>query len=572
VIPRALALAVVLAGCREPTRNELPESNVAHDANGDSTIPVAHAPPPAPPRLAVRDVYGVGLTFLARMEDDSLRAWGSNAFELIDPTSASKRFATPVTTDIRSVGPLVDASYWLGDGLCWQDRDAAVRCRGDRVQSMLEWLGAEAPYERATGLASFGVDRAWSCAASGTPQTLTCRGDPGTGFDRKPLPEAFVVSSEIDGIDLTFEHGCALHRDGTVTCWGSTGFGRIGHGRVIAPSQSWEQLPRKIGSLDDAVELVVVDDLSCARRRSGRIHCWGEPFARPMDVHGIANAKRLVGEGQRICVLTEDGQARCLASAEPLTWRASADDDPSEHAQLLTPLIERDDLVAIALGDKASCALVESGEVLCWGRNHYGQLGDGSLIDRQLPAPVLHLRDVELPPPSDGAKRVPESSIVQSWTELPPECVHQAQPEVRVEKLGVTSFEVRSAFATISEPSKYLSIRLADHHALPSPDYPFETGPRGHQRMISIGIDTPSTGRHEFAPNTTDPPVRISVFDQDESFPLGGYGSEGFVELTRVDDDWVCGRVEVKRPSDSGGTDSLVTRFAARRIPEPTSG
>ena len=32
----------------------------------------------------------------------------------------------------------------------------------------------------------------------------------------------------------------------------------------------------------------------------------------------------------------------------------------------------------ITVGDNTTCALMNTGAVKCWGRNNYGQLGDGS--------------------------------------------------------------------------------------------------------------------------------------------------------------------------------------------------
>jgi alpha-tubulin suppressor-like RCC1 family protein len=40
---------------------------------------------------------------------------------------------------------------------------------------------------------------------------------------------------------------------------------------------------------------------------------------------------------------------------------------------------------AIAAGEMHTCALAESGTVMCWGNNEWGQLGDGTTISRTLP-------------------------------------------------------------------------------------------------------------------------------------------------------------------------------------------
>ena len=49
------------------------------------------------------------------------------------------------------------------------------------------------------------------------------------------------------------------------------------------------------------------------------------------------------------------------------------------------------------MGRFHACALVRSGEVLCWGGNAFGQLGDGTTVNRPAPAvvpgigPVAHI-------------------------------------------------------------------------------------------------------------------------------------------------------------------------------------
>ncbi|MCX6027074.1 MAG: hypothetical protein NTY23_12605, partial [Chloroflexi bacterium] len=42
----------------------------------------------------------------------------------------------------------------------------------------------------------------------------------------------------------------------------------------------------------------------------------------------------------------------------------------------------------IAAGGAHSCALVGDGAVMCWGKNNWGQLGDGSTTDRATPVPL----------------------------------------------------------------------------------------------------------------------------------------------------------------------------------------
>ena len=51
--------------------------------------------------------------------------------------------------------------------------------------------------------------------------------------------------------------------------------------------------------------------------------------------------------------------------------------------------------MSVSLGDDHSCALLDDGKVMCWGKNNYGQLGDGSATDRSSPVEVSGLPNAQ---------------------------------------------------------------------------------------------------------------------------------------------------------------------------------
>ncbi|MCX6006512.1 MAG: hypothetical protein NTZ34_04525, partial [Chloroflexi bacterium] len=47
-----------------------------------------------------------------------------------------------------------------------------------------------------------------------------------------------------------------------------------------------------------------------------------------------------------------------------------------------------DSVLNVSVGDSHTCALLAGGAAVCWGKNDYGQLGDGSYLSRNIPVPV----------------------------------------------------------------------------------------------------------------------------------------------------------------------------------------
>ncbi|MGQ0799861.1 MAG: RCC1 domain-containing protein [Pseudomarimonas sp.] len=141
-------------------------------------------------------------------------------------------------------------------------------------------------------------------------------------------------------------HTCALSSQGAVKCWGSNRFGQLGS-RDAAPNQ--RETPVLVAGLSSGVTSISAGQLhTCAVLASGEVRCWG------------ANDGGQLGDGtfesrpQPVAVMELGGAA-----------------------------------IIVSAGEEHTCAVIASGGLRCWGRNGFGQLGDGGFTDRNRPAQVV---------------------------------------------------------------------------------------------------------------------------------------------------------------------------------------
>lgn len=148
-------------------------------------------------------------------------------------------------------------------------------------------------------------------------------------------------------VSVGAHHSCAVTRSGAVYCWGSNQSGQLGDGSADSHST-----PVPVYKLGDVVEVVSGLSHSCARQKSGAVMCWG------------ANGSGQLGDG------TVGGGRRIPVEVKDLK-----------------------DAVSIAAGGHHSCAVRESGAVVCWGFNYRGTLGDSTFKDRWVPTRVVGVSD-----------------------------------------------------------------------------------------------------------------------------------------------------------------------------------
>lgn len=187
-------------------------------------------------------------------------------------------------------------------------------------------------------------------------------------------------------------HACGLTRSGAVVCWGRNESGQLGDG-----SRSSRTSPVRVNLPGSAAQLAAGGSHTCALLTDGTAFCWGNNASGQLgdstttlraEPVRVASTLRFVSIGSgrdHTCAVTPDNDAYCWGKNSS----GQAGIGVSTEAVIVPQKVETSaQLKTIAAGFLHTCALSVGGTAYCWGRNNYGQLGDGTVNSHTRPVPV----------------------------------------------------------------------------------------------------------------------------------------------------------------------------------------
>jgi len=92
-----------------------------------------------------------------------------------------------------------------------------------------------------------------------------------TPASNSPTPVSVSGVSDATQISAGFGHSCALRTGGTISCWGYNNYGQLGNGTTGSPSLT----PVPVSGVSDATQISAGESHTCALRAGGTISCWG---------------------------------------------------------------------------------------------------------------------------------------------------------------------------------------------------------------------------------------------------------------------------------------------------------
>jgi len=186
-------------------------------------------------------------------------------------------------------------------------------------------------------------------------------------------------------------HTCAVLRTGEVACWGHDGDGRLG-------VRGGTSLVARVPGVLDAADVSAGDHHSCAVDLYGAAWCWGrndwaqagQPASDaepPGRVPGLADAVEISAGHEHTCALRATGAVVCWGRADRGQLGDGGGYALSEVP--ITTLTEEHGVEQISVGWRHGCARLGTGAIFCWGRTTEGQVGGGTRGLGVEPSPVL---------------------------------------------------------------------------------------------------------------------------------------------------------------------------------------
>jgi len=328
------------------------KENDIGDDEPASAAPFVDLPEP------VRAIASGDLSTCVLFMGGGVRCWGYGAdgqlgngedFDSTDPTTAPNVDLGGKAVALSSVSRHVCALLEDGAVRCWGQNNGGELGYGNDESGGLQTPATSGDVDLDGPAVQISATSTATCAVL-EGGTLTCWGYPPgieqhIGDDETPRVAGVVdVGVGVKSVAVGSSHTCVVTVDDNVRCWGQNSQAELGYSIFSEPLTLSEM--RDLGDVDvggPVKQVVVGNRFTCALLTAGTVRCWGY-------FGGFAyGSYDTIGDNE---TPAETGDA-------PLGGLVSSLSAASDYA----------------------CAVMESGELRCFGKNQMGRLGYGNVDD-----------------------------------------------------------------------------------------------------------------------------------------------------------------------------------------------
>jgi alpha-tubulin suppressor-like RCC1 family protein len=192
-------------------------------------------------------------------------------------------------------------------------------------------------------------------------------------------------------------HTCARKVDGSLWCWGLNDSGQLGDGTTVNKSS-----PAQVTALGTTVaEVALGERHTCARKTDGTLWCWGYNIFGQLGDGSTTNRSspvQVTALGTTVAEVALRGLHSCARKTDDSLWcwgyniyGQLGDGTTTDRSTPVAVTTLGATVAEVALGSRHTCARRTDATLWCWGRNAYGELGDGTTTNRSTPVEVTVL-------------------------------------------------------------------------------------------------------------------------------------------------------------------------------------
>lgn len=351
----------------------------------------------------VGDYHGCALR-----TDSTLWCWGRNQYGQIGDGTTTDRHSPVQVTALGSNVASVSAGE---QHTCAIENNRSLWCWGYNIHGGLgdgSTTDRHSPVQ-VTALGTSVVEvsgGSLNMCARKADNTMWCWGDnyygeigDGTTTDRHTPVQVTALGANVAYAAAGWGSACAIKTDSTLWCWGRNQYGAVGDGTTTD-----RHTPVQVTKLGTGVVQVGIGaSHACARKSDGTMWCWGYNTSgevgdgtttqrnSPVQVTALGNnvASIIVG-GYHTCAIKTDGTLWCWGQDR---WGQIGDGTITNTPRATPAQVSLDSNVVVldgAAGFANTCARPSFDQVLCWGYDLYGDIGNGT-TGYEVPKPTLTL-------------------------------------------------------------------------------------------------------------------------------------------------------------------------------------